>query len=72
MSDQWATRDPDRHQSERSADFDRNTWPTSIGMPGRHHRNPQCAYDRYLSDPVHVGVGWIGNTMQCPGTMRSA
>jgi hypothetical protein len=29
------------HQSERPADFDRNGWPTSIGMPGRHHRNPQ-------------------------------
>jgi hypothetical protein len=23
------------------ADFDRNRWPTSVGMPGRHHRNTQ-------------------------------
>src|SRR4029077_21074166 len=34
-------RHPGRHQSERPADFDRNRWPTSIGMPGRHHRNAQ-------------------------------
>src|SRR6516225_3396625 len=34
-------RHPGRHQSERPADFDRNKWPTSIGMPGRHHRNAQ-------------------------------
>src|SRR3954470_200335 len=38
---QRALRHPGRHHSERPADFDRNRWPTSIGMPGRHHRNPQ-------------------------------
>jgi DNA replication protein DnaC len=38
-TDQRAIRHPGRHQSERPADFDRNGWPTSIGMPGRHHRN---------------------------------
>jgi hypothetical protein len=38
---QRALRHLGRHQSERPADFDRNKWPTSIGMPGRHHRNPQ-------------------------------
>jgi len=45
-ANQRATRHPGRHQSERPADFDRNRWPTSIGMPGRHHRNPhrrRCA-----------------------------
>jgi transposase len=26
---------------QREPDFDRNKWPTSIGMPGRHHRNTQ-------------------------------
>jgi hypothetical protein len=26
-------------QLERPADFNRDGWPTSIGMPGRHHRN---------------------------------
>ncbi|MFZ3238024.1 MAG: ATP-binding protein, partial [Stellaceae bacterium] len=30
---QRALRHPGRHQSERPADFDRNRWPTSIGMP---------------------------------------
>ena len=40
-SAQRALRHPGRHQSERPAEFDRNRWPTSIGMPGRHHRNPQ-------------------------------
>ena len=35
---------PGRHQSERPADFDRNKWPTSIGMPGRHHRNAQSGW----------------------------
>src|SRR6516165_5398104 len=32
-------RHPGRLQSEQPADFNRNGWPTSIGMPGRHHRN---------------------------------
>ena len=40
-ADHRAPRHPGRHQSERPADFDRNRWPTSIGMPGRHHRNAQ-------------------------------
>ena len=34
-------RHPGRLQSEPPADFNRNGWPTSIGMPGRHHRNTQ-------------------------------
>ena len=40
-------RHPGRFQSERPADFNRNRWPTSIGMPGRHHRNPHAG-DRSL------------------------
>jgi len=36
-------RHPGRLQSEQPADFNRNGWPTSIGMPGRHHRNTQGA-----------------------------
>jgi hypothetical protein len=39
-TNQRAPRHPGRHQSERPADFDRNRWPTSIGLPSRHHRNP--------------------------------
>src|SRR6516162_5561555 len=27
------------------ADINRNNWPTSIGMPGRHHRNAHKARD---------------------------
>src|SRR6476469_9351640 len=41
-SNNRATRHPGRHQSERPADFDRKWWPTSIGMPGRHDRNPHA------------------------------
>ena len=47
--DQRALRHPGRHQSERPADFDRNRWPTSIGMPGRHRRNPQRGRRRQCS-----------------------
>ena len=48
---QRALRHPGRHQSERPADFDRNRWPTSIGMPGRHHRNTQARKRRALKRP---------------------
>ena len=51
-TDQRATRHPGRHQSERPADFDRNRWPTSIGMPGRYHRNPQRGSGRQRSAPI--------------------
>ena len=34
---------PPRPTSIGTADFNRNRWPTSIGMPGRHNRNPQRA-----------------------------
>src|SRR5713101_937087 len=34
------------------ADFDRNRWPTSFGMPGRLHRNPHVANPH----PVSVGI----------------
>jgi hypothetical protein len=44
---------PGRHQSERPADFDRNRWPTSIGMPGRHHRNPHVSRGR-AADPLAI------------------
>jgi hypothetical protein len=51
-SNHRATRHPGRHQSERPADFDRNRWPTSIGMPGRHHRNPHLSGRRAHFPPV--------------------
>jgi len=54
-SNHRATRHPGRHQSERPADFNRNRWPTSIGMPGRHHRNPQGGIAR-------AAGFWIGST----------
>jgi len=49
-SNNRATRHPGRHQSERPADFDRKWWPTSIGMPGRHDRNPHYKGPLKLKD----------------------
>src|SRR5215472_14697011 len=56
-SNQRATRHPGRHQSERPADFDRNRWPASIGMPGRLHRNPQYRRATIGADDWHGEFG---------------
>src|SRR5215472_16189105 len=37
------------------ADFNRNGWPTSIGMPGRHHRNPHLEEVKPLLMAVALG-----------------
>jgi hypothetical protein len=60
-----APRHPGRHQSERPADINRNGWPTSIGMPGRHHRNPQGVATGELS-----GRAWLtGELAERPGSL---
>src|SRR4029077_7311708 len=71
-------RHPGRHQSERPADFDRNRWPTSIGMPGRHHRNTQlrtaCAGTKPALYWVFQGCFWSktesGRAQTRPGASR--
>jgi len=53
---QRALRHPGRHQSERPANFDRNRWPTSIGMPGRHRRNLEASV-RSRDEDMAIGGG---------------